>query len=172
MAQARAGVRMWDMTPASNAPRTAVRIWPVTALMVTLALLLMLVDEFNAAMQVAPFFGETAVRDDYIASGMTCLSALPAFAAMIWFGWQRGSRDGLMLIVVPAALMAYLGLHQLGTVSGSSRDPNPSRTADLTDLLGDPTWLNWCAVTLFSLGAIATHQQRRRARRTTRGSAA
>jgi hypothetical protein len=77
-----------------------------------------------------------------------------------------------MLIVVPAALMAYVGLHQLGYLSGSSQDPNPSRTADLTDLFGDPTWLNWCAVALFSLGAVATHQQRRRARRTNRGSAA
>jgi hypothetical protein len=160
------------MPPASNTPRTAARTWPVTALLTALALLLMLVNGFNAAIQVTPFFGQTAVRDDYIASGMACLSALPAFAAMIWFGWQRGSRAGLMLIGVPAALMAYLGLHQLGTVSGSSQDPNPSRTADLADLFGDLTWLSWCAVALFSMGAIATHQQRRRARHTESGLAA
>jgi len=166
MAQAGARARMWGMPLASNTPRTAVRSWPVTALLVTLALLLMLVDGFNAAIQVTPFFGETAVRDDYIASGMTCLTALPAFAAMIWFGWQRGSRDGLMLIGVPAALMAYVGLHQLGTYA------NLSRAANLADLFGDTTWLNWCAVALFGLGAVATRQQRRRARHTNRGSGA
>jgi hypothetical protein len=130
---------MWDMPPASNTPRTAARIWPVTALLTTLALLLMLVDGFNAAIKVASFFGQTAVRDEYIASGMACLTALSAFAAMIWFGWQRGSRGGLMMIGVPAALMAYLGLQLLGTVSGSSRDPDPSRPADLAGLFGDLT---------------------------------
>lgn len=84
----------------------------------------------------------------YIASGMTCLTALAAFAAMIWFGWQRGSRDGLVLIGVPAALMAYAGLHQLGTYA------NLSRAANLADLFGDTTWLSWCAGALFSLGPL------------------
>ena len=103
MVFAGASSRMWDMPPASDPPHPATRIWPLTALLVTLALLLMLADGFGAAIQVAPSFGEMADRDDYVASGMTCLTALPAFAAMIWFGWQRGSRDGLILIGVPAS---------------------------------------------------------------------
>jgi hypothetical protein len=172
MVFARASSRMWDMPPASYPPPAAPRIWPMTALVVTLAVSLMLVDGFNAMIQVAAFFGETAVRDDYIGSGMTCLTALPAFAAMIWFGWQYGSRSGLILIGVPASLMAYVGLQLLGTDSGSSRDPDPGRTADLTDLFGDLTWLNWCAVAVFSLGAMATHLQRRHSRHTLKGSAA
>jgi hypothetical protein len=141
-------------------------------MLVTVAVLLMLVDGFNAAMQVSPFFGQSAVRDDYIASGMACLTALPVFAAMIWFGWLRGSRDGLLLIGGPASLMVFLGLHQLATTSGSSGDPNPDRTADLADLLSSTTSLNWLAFMVFSLCALATHQHRWQLRHTVKGSGA
>ena len=68
--------------------------------------------------------------------------------------------------------MTYLGLHQLGTASGSSRDPHPDRTADLADLFGQLTSLNWGAFIVFSLCALATHQRRWQLRHTVKGSAA
>jgi hypothetical protein len=159
-------------TSLTSAPPSKARIWPITAMLVTVAVLLMLVDGFNAAMQVAPFFGQSAARDDYIGSGMTCLSALPVFVAMIWFGWQRGSRGGLLLIGGPAALMAYLGLYQLATSPGRSTGTDLPRTPDLTDLLSGTTSLNWLAFLVFSLGALATHQRRWQLRHTVKGSGA
>jgi len=155
-----------DPTPVTR------RIWPTTALLVILAALLTLYQTFAAAITLAPFFGETAERDDYISSGMACVTTLPAFAAMIWCGWQRGSRGGLWLIGGQAVLMALLGLNWLSTSSGSSRDPAPDRAPSLGDLFGDLTWLSWGATVVFAGVAVATHLMRRRARHTELGSAA
>jgi hypothetical protein len=142
----------------------------MTALLVTLAFLLVLYQMFGVAIMTAPFFGETPQRDDYISAGMACLTTLPAFAAMIWCGWQHGSRHGLSLIWVSAALLSYEGLHLLAYDSGSSRDPNPHRTPDLTDLFVDVTWLNWGVVVVFGGCSVATHLRRRRARHTEKAS--
>ena len=161
------------MSPIAAAEaRVTRRTWPTTTLLVVLACLLTLYQGFGAAITLAPFFGETPVRDDYISSGMACLTTLPAFAAMIWCGWQRGSRLGLCLIAGPAALMALLGLNWLATSSGSSRDPSPDRAPDPTDLFGDTTLLSWGAVVMFVGVAVATLLMRRRVRHTEKGSAA
>ena len=156
---------------AADPPHPNRRIWPTTAMLVTVASLLMLVDGFVASIQAASFFGDTPSRDHYISAGMACLTALPAFAAMTWCGWQRGSRHGLWLIGVPAALMALAGLNLL-TTTGDSRDPHPSRTPSLADLFGDLTLLNWGAVVVSAGVAVATHLVRRRARHTEMGSGA
>jgi len=140
-------------------------------MLVVVAILLMLIQGFVAAITTAPFFGDTPSRDEYISAAMTCVTTLPVFAAMIWCGWQRGSRRGLWLIGVPAAVMALAGLNLLAT-TGDARDPNPSRTPGLADLFGGSATLNWIIAAVFVGVAMATHLLRRRARHTGTGSPA
>lgn len=147
------------------------RTWPITVMLVTVALALMLVSGFAAAVQTTPFIGDTPSRDDYISARMACLASLPAFAGMIWFGWQRGSRVGLGLITVPAAVMVVVGLSLLAT-TGHSRDPDPTRVPSPMDLVGELTVVGWGATVVFLGGAVATHLLRRRARHTERVSGA
>jgi hypothetical protein len=64
-------------TVANDASGTR-RTWPTTAMLVTVAILLMLVNGFGAGIQAASFFGESPSRDDYISAGMACLTSLPA----------------------------------------------------------------------------------------------
>ncbi len=155
------------MTPcvAADPPHPNRRVWPTTALLVILAVLLTLYQGFGVAITTAPFFGDQPSRDSYILAGMAALTTLPVFAAMAWCGWQRGSRLGLWLIGAPAALLVLSGLSLLGT-NGDSRDPHPTRALSQADLFGDMTWLNWGTSLLFAGVAVATHLQRRRARHT------
>ena len=39
---------------------------------------------------MSPFFPDMSGDADYISADMACLTTLPAFATMIWCGWQRG----------------------------------------------------------------------------------
>jgi hypothetical protein len=141
------------------------RTWPTTAMLVIVASVLMLIQGFGAGIEVASFFGDSPSRDNYISAGMACVTTLPVFAAMIWCGWQRGSRRGLWLIGGPAAVMTLAGLNLLAT-TGDSRDPHPSRTPGPEDLFRDWTLLNWWALVVFVGCAVATHLLRRRARHT------
>ena len=102
---------------------------------------------------------------------MACLTALPGFAAMIWCGWQRGSRLGLLLISGPAALMTLVGLNLLNTPALTSVDHQRRRTLSFADLFVDVTLVNWVVVMLVAGVAVATHLLRRRARRTEGDSA-
>lgn len=156
---------------AADPPPLDRRIWPTTALLVILAFLLTLYQGFGVAITTAPFFGDTPSRDDYISAGTAALTTLPAFAAMIWCGWQRGSRPGLWLIAAPAALMVLVGLNLLAT-EGDSRDPHPTRALSLADLFTAMTWLNWGTTILFVAIAVAGHLLRRRVRHTGKGSGA
>lgn len=132
---------------------------------------LMLAQGFVAAMTTAPFFGDTPSRDEYISAGMTALTTLPVFAAMIWCGWQRGSRRGLWLIGGPSAVMALSGLNLVAT-TGDARDPHPTRTLGVGDLFAGGAPLNWLAFAVFAGLTVGTHLLRRRARHTESGSAA
>ena len=152
------------LTVATDDP-TARRIWPITAMLFTVAVVVMLVNGYGAAIQSTAFFGVTPSRDDYISAGMACLTTLPVFAALIWCGWQRGSRAGLVLIAGPGAVMVVVGLHLLGMV-GASKDPEPGRAPRLADLFGDLTLLNWGAVVVLVAIAATTHLLRLRTRRT------
>jgi len=80
------------------------RIRPITAMLVVIAFVLMLMSAFIAGIEVASFFGAQASRDSYIEAGMTCVTTLPVFAAMVWCGRLRGSGHGLWLIGLPAAV--------------------------------------------------------------------
>jgi hypothetical protein len=157
-------------TGANDASETR-RTWPTTAMLVAVAILLMLVNGFGAGIQAASFFGESASRDDYISAGMECLTTLPAFAGLIWCGWQRGCRVGLWLVAVPAMVMVLAGLNLLAT-TGGSRDPDPSRAPGPGDLFGVLTLFNWGATVVFVGAAAATHLLRRRGGHTEKGSAA
>jgi len=149
-------------------------------LLVILAYLLMVYQLLAGAFMVylgfllplsSMFFPGTPDGGDFIPAAMACLTTLPAFAAMIWCGWQRGSRLGLLLISGPASLMTLVGLNLLDTPAVTLRSPQPRRALSLVDLFGDLTLLNWAAVVVFVAVAVATHLQRRRARRTQDGSA-
>ena len=165
---------------AADPPHPQRRIWPTTALLVILAYLLMVYQLLAGAFMVylgfllplsSMFFPGTPDGGDFIPAAMACLTTLPAFAAMIWCGWQRGSRLGLLLISGPASLMTLVGLNLLDTPAVTLRSPQPRRALSLVDLFGDLTLLNWAAVVVFVAVAVATHLQRRRARRTQEGSA-
>ncbi|MEO8518409.1 MAG: hypothetical protein ABI438_04460, partial [Dermatophilaceae bacterium] len=143
-------------TEAASATR---RVWPTTAMLVISAFVLMLMSTFIAGIEVAPFFGDYPSRDSYIEAGMTCVTTLPVFAAMVWCGRQRGSRHGLWLIGVAAGLMAYSGLNLLLTTGGPNH-PHPNLAPDVTDLFSGSTVFNWAAFVVFVAVAVATHLQR------------
>ena len=117
------------------------------------------------------FFPGTPDGGDFIPAAMAALTTLPAFAAMIGCGWQRGSRLGLLLISGPAALMVLLGLNLLNTPALTSVDHQRRRALSFADLFVDVTLVNWVVVVLFAGVAMATHLLRRRARRTAEASA-
>ena len=106
------------------------RIWPITAMLVVFALLLFVGQGFLAGFQSSRLFGVLPSRDVFISSGMICLTTLPIFAAMIWWGWQLGSRYGLWLIGGLAALMAWSAFDMLMT-TGNSREPHVGRVPGL-----------------------------------------
>ena len=155
------------------------RGWPVTGkllvvLVVIVVFVVFLLFPFQllvAGGEVSRLFGDIPSRDRYISAAMRCLTTLPAFAAMIWCGWQGGSRRALWLIGGPAALMALSGFNLLATGSYSS-DPHPDRVPGLADVFGGSTWINWVAFVPFVGWALATHLRRRRARATEISSAA
>lgn len=167
-------------TVAAEAAPVTRRIWPTTALLVLLAGLLMVYQLLAGALMVYveflgsltdAFFPDAPLRADYISAAMACLTTVPVFVAMIWCGWQRGSRLGLLLISGPAAVMTLVGLNLLDTPAVTPRGPEPRRALSLADLFGDLTLLNWAAVVVFAVVAVATHLLRQRARRTGEGPA-
>jgi|BarGraNGADG00212_1021973.scaffolds.fasta_scaffold00016_38 hypothetical protein len=167
-------------TVATEAASATRRVWPTTALLVLLACLLMVYQLLAGALMVylgfllplsSVFFPDTPDGGDFIPAAMAALTTLPAFAAMVWCGWQRGSRLGLLLVSGPAALMTLVGLNLLDTPPVTLHSPQPRRALSLMDLFGDLTLLNWAAVVVFVAVAVATHLQRRRARRTQEVSA-
>jgi len=157
------------------------RIWPITVTLVVLALLLtayqLLIVAITVVMGwtlplVTSFFPDTASQGDYVPTAMACLTTLPAFAAMIWCGWQRGSRLGLLLIGVPAALMVLVGLNLLNNPPVPYLDPQPRRALTFADPFIDLALVNWIVVVPLTGLAVATHLLRRRIRHTELGSAA
>ena len=153
------------MTPcvAALPPHPNRHIWPTTATLVFLACLLMLIQGFGAVMEVSSFLGSTPSRDNYISAASACLTTLPAFAALIWWGWLNGSRVGIWLIGGPAVVMVMKGLNLLATTA-DSHGPISRRDPNLEDLTSDWSLFSWGEAAVFGLCALATHLQRRRAR--------
>jgi len=140
------------------------RAWPVTAALTIVAILVMVFTWFSAGITMSPFFGQLASRDDYISGAMAYLTTLPVFAGMIWCGWQRGSRAGLVLIALAGVTMASVGLQLLAKI-GPSFDVDRNRTPNVADAFGDLTRLNWAAVVVLVAIAVTTEWLRPRARR-------
>ena len=140
-------------------------------MLVFAAFLLFLFQLFNVAMTSLQYHGNSGSRNENIATGMLCLTTLPAFAAMIWFGRQRGSRHGLWLIAGLAGVMAWSAFTGL-TKSGVIWQPHPDRVPDLAELFKAGSLFSWAAFVVFAGLAVGSHLLRRRARHTESGSAA
>ncbi|SDP70533.1 hypothetical protein SAMN04489867_3542 [Pedococcus dokdonensis] len=137
-------------------------VWPVTALVVLLGWCLLAWTVFAAAINTAPFFGETASRDRYLESGMVSLTALVPVLLLVVLGLLLGSRWGLALLAVPALLLVPLGLSSLGQ-AGDPAKSGYGRALRLDDAVQDLTRLNWVAavVLLLVIAAVVTWRRRR-----------
>jgi hypothetical protein len=175
------------LTEVTSAAPVTRRVWPITTLVVIVAFLLMAYQLFVCAiMAVGSMSSElfqglvsnvgttsdSPFENGYITAGMACLTSLPAFAALIWCGWQRGSRFGLLLIGVPAWVMGVVGFLALDTARGTNVAPEARRLPYIADLFDDLTLVNWAVVVLFGGFAVVTHLLRRRPRPTQKASAA
>ena len=136
-------------------------VWPVTALVVLLGWCLLAWTVFAATINTAPFFGETASRDEYVESGMVTLTALLPVALLLVLGRVAGSRWGLALLALPALLLVPLGLSMLGS-TGDAAKPGYGRGVRWDDAFQDLTRLNWLATAaLVVLVAVVTVRRRR-----------
>jgi hypothetical protein len=175
-------VRLADITQAAPATR---RVWAITALIVLLAYWLAAYQlsvcaslAMTGMYSVFPDFlsnlGRTSSSpfdNGYISAGMACLTTLPAFAAMIWCGWQRGSRAGLSLIMGPALVIGAVGILALDTAAGPHVAPQARRWPNAADLFDDLTRVSWTVFMIFGGFAAATHLVRRYRRHTELDSA-
>ena len=117
---------------------------------------------FAGAINTAPFFGETASRDQYVESGMVALTALVPVVLLLVLGRLAGSRWGLALLALPALLLVPLGLSLLAEAG----DPDKSgygRDVRWQDAFQDLTRLNWltAALLLVVIGLVAWRRHRR-----------
>lgn len=161
---------MSTMEPMSvPAPRTSStgaaapgRTWPLTAALVLLAVALVVVDLFGAAITTAPFFGDTPSREQYLEAGVVACSAAVPLAVLVLSGWLVGARWGLLGIVVPALVSVAIGASLLGT-SGDPTDRDPRRGLRPGDLVTDLNTLNaiGLAVALVVLVAAVVSRRRR-----------
>ena len=160
------------MTTASSPSRLADRpsapgsrrAWPVTAGLVLLGWCLLAWTVFGAGINTAPFFGDTPSRSQYVESGMACLAALPPVLLLLVVGLLAGSRWGLLLLALPAALLVPMGLDLLSK-PGDPADASPGRAVRASDVFADLTRLSWAAtVVLLLVVAGMVLARRRRAR--------
>jgi hypothetical protein len=126
--------------PAATPPR----VWPRTAALVMLGWLLLAWDVFGAGITTAPFFGDVPSRDRYAESGAVLLTALVPVALLCVIGLLAQSRLGLLLLVLPALLVAVAGADFAGR-PGDPADPGQDRPFAAADLVSDLTRLNWVA---------------------------
>jgi hypothetical protein len=147
--------------PVRDAPP---RRWPVTAAIVLVGWCLLAWTVFGAAINTAPFFGDTPSRSQYVESGMLCLTALLPLVLVMALGVLWGSRWGLLLLALPAALLVPFGLSMLAH-QGDPGDAAPGRPVRVADAFTDLTWLNWGASGVLLLLLAAVLASRRRASR-------
>lgn len=147
------------------------RTWPVTAGLVALAVLLVAVDLFGAAIATASFFGDAPSRSQYLAAGATALTAVLPLAVLAVAGWSLGSRWGLAVIGLLASLSAVVGVATLGQ-PGDPIDPDPGRALAAGDFVTDLNVLNGLAlvVALLVLALALVVRRRQRAGAAAHGS--
>jgi hypothetical protein len=147
--------------PHEPARRERGPVWPVTALVVLLGWCLLAWTVFAGAINTAPFFGETASRNQYVESGMVALTALVPVALLLVLGLVAGSRWGLALLALPALLLVPLGLSMLDG-AGDPEKSGYGRKVQWHDAFQDLTRLNWLATAaLVLLVAVVVWRRRR-----------
>ena len=150
--------RLADRPGGSGSRRT----WPVTAGVVLLGWCVLAWTVFGAAINTAPFFGDTPSRSQYVESGMACLAALPPVALLLVAGLLAGSRWGLLVLALPAVLLVPMGLDLLSK-PGDPADASPGRAVQFSDVFADLTRLSWAAtaVLLLVVGGMLLARRRR-----------
>ena len=145
-------------------PETSVRrTWPVALGLVALAVLLVVVDLFGAGIVTAPFFGDTPSRAEYLEAGATMISAVLPLAGLTVAAWCLGSRVALVVILLAAAVSAFVGA-SLMSETGDRSDPDPGRPLALGDFVTNLNVLNGFALVLaLLLLVLAVVRRRRRA---------
>ena len=142
------------------------RVWPRTAALLVLGWLLLAWDVFAAGINAAAFFGDIPSRDRYAESGAVLLTAMVPVLLLCVVGLLSRCRFGLLLLAVPAAVVAALGADMAGS-PGDPADPDPHRPFAAADLVADLTRLNWvaAAVLLLALAAVVAWRVRQSGRR-------
>ncbi|MEO7058154.1 MAG: hypothetical protein ABI083_00395 [Lapillicoccus sp.] len=153
-------------------PQTPVRrTWPFTLGLVALAVLLLAIDLFGAAIVTAPFFGDTPSRAEYLEAGATTISALLPLAVLTVAAWRLGSTVGVVLVLLAAAVSAFAGVSLLGE-TGDPTDPDPGRSLAPSDFVTNLNVFNGfvLVVALLPFVVAAVVRRRRRAGAAARGS--
>jgi len=152
-----------DLTTARPGPAPAPRrpVWPVTAAVVLLGLLLLGWEVVAAVISTAPFFGETPSRDRYVEAGMLLVTSVVPVALLCLLGWLLGSRWGLVLLALPGAAAVAMGVDQLGRLGGDGH-PDRDRPVRLGDAFQDLTRPNWLAAGLLLVAVSLLSWRRRR----------
>ncbi|SFA91602.1 hypothetical protein SAMN05421867_103200 [Cellulomonas marina] len=128
--------------------------------MLVLGGLLALVDGYAAFIGTASFLGSTPTPQDALRASATCLTGLLALAAMAVLALLHGSRWGLVLLALPAAVLLAFG----GGLPGVHVVNAPPGGPGLDALKGEGTGLNWTVTVLALAGVGATLLVRRRRR--------
>ena len=136
-------------------------IWPVTAAIVLVGLLLLAWEVVVAVVNTAAFFGDTPPRDRYIEAGMLLATSVVPVALACAVGLLLGSRWGLALLAVPGLAAVAMGVALMGRV-GTDRYPGRDRPVRLSDAFQDLTRPNWlaAAVLLAVLGLVLARRRR------------
>jgi hypothetical protein len=148
-----------EQPPPASAPRRPV--WPITAGIVLLGLLLLGWEVAVAVVSTAPFFGETPSRDRYVEAGMLLATSVVPVALLCLLGWLLGSRWGLALLALPGAVAVAMGVDLMGRVGGEPH-PDRDRPVRLGDALQDLTRPNWLATVLLLVAVGLLLWRRRR----------
>lgn len=139
----------------------AARVWPRTAALVLLGWLLLAWDVLAAGINAASLFGALVSRDRYAESGAVLLTAMVPVLLLCAIGLLWRCRFGLLLLAVPAAVVAAMGA-DLAVSPGDPADPDPRRPFAAADLVADLTRLNWvaAAVLLLALAVVVVRRVR------------
>jgi hypothetical protein len=150
-----------DLATARPGPASAPRpVWPVTAGIVLVGVLLLGWEVVAAAVGTAPFFAETPSRDRYIEAGMLLTTSVVPVALLCLLGWLLGSRWGLALLALPGAVAVAMGVDLMGRTGGENY-PDRTRPVELADVAQDLVRPNWLATGVLAV-AVALQLWRRR----------
>ena len=139
------------------------RVWPLTALLVLVGVVVQASALWNALIAAAPFFGDVPSRARYLESAASSLSGLAPTVAIAALGLVLGCRWGLLALVPGAALLLVGGMESLRR-PGDPADPDPGRALRLADLGDDITRLSWLVAALAVVALVVVLVARRRQR--------